>query len=368
MADRFSQPPGITQGDIGPRYVRKRLADEVYIGHYIKAGDRIRIRSTVATGVIASLTTVNLTIGGRVQGMDGELVPFGDSFTFSADGVQTAQYVMAPEGYVVDLIVQSTSTGLTSGDLTVVVDIVQGIESSAVAVGLLAFGYIYPAGLLGLNVPRNIGGGSGGGMAIGGTVTSGTTPDILYVGAGPVLAQDANLQWDATNKQIKIEGVGLAKIFSKKIPIPHAAILTLPTALVDLVAAPGATNLLWPMYSWLVPSYTANYTNVGAANTCIIELGYNNGGSMVELANLLTAGGLIFEPPGANEVGDIPPNIKVDNTQSTFGSGVAYNLTSNGVNKSLSLSVTNSALGNFTGGNVANVLNVYLQYAIIPVN
>src|SRR5438045_3298735 len=66
MAERFGQQPGITQGDIGPRYVRERLKDEVYIAHHIKAGDRIRVRSTIATGVIASLTTVNLTIGGRM--------------------------------------------------------------------------------------------------------------------------------------------------------------------------------------------------------------------------------------------------------------------------------------------------------------
>jgi hypothetical protein len=205
MAERMQQPPGITQGDIGARYTRKRLSDEVYIGHYIKAGDRIRVRSTILTGVIASLTTVNLTIGGRVQGMDGDLVPFGDSFTFTADGVQTAQYIMAPEGYVVDLIVQSTSTGLTSGDLTVIVDIVQGVGSNAVAVGLLAYGYVYPAGLLGLNVSRNIGGG-GGGMAIGGTVTSGTPGSVLFVGTGPVLAQDnTNLNWDDANNVLSVK-------------------------------------------------------------------------------------------------------------------------------------------------------------------
>lgn len=47
----------------------------------------------------------------------------------------------------------------------------------------------------------------GGGMAIGGTVTSGTTGSILFVGAGPVLAQDnANFFWDNTSKRI---GVGI---------------------------------------------------------------------------------------------------------------------------------------------------------------
>lgn len=47
--------------------------------------------------------------------------------------------------------------------------------------------------------------GGGGGMAIGGTVTSGTTGSLLFVGAGPVLAQDnANLFWDDTNNFLGI--------------------------------------------------------------------------------------------------------------------------------------------------------------------
>lgn len=213
MAELQRPQPGITQGDIGPRYVRKRLQDEVYVGHFIKVGDRIRIRATIATGVIASLTTVNLTVGGRMHGMDGYLVSFGDAFTFTADGVQTAKYIMAPEGYVVDLIVQSTSTGLGSTDLIVVVDIVQGVDTTATAVGLLAFGYVYPAGLLGLNVPRNIGGGSGSGMAISGAVTGGESGSVLFVNNTGGLGQDnANFNWDDANNQLKVQsgvaGVG----------------------------------------------------------------------------------------------------------------------------------------------------------------
>jgi len=42
-------------------------------------------------------------------------------------------------------------------------------------------------------------------MAIGGTVTAGTTGSVLFIGAGPVLAQDnANLFWDNTSKRLGI--------------------------------------------------------------------------------------------------------------------------------------------------------------------
>lgn len=47
--------------------------------------------------------------------------------------------------------------------------------------------------------------GGGGGMSIGGTVTSGTTGSILFVGSGPVLAQDnSNFFWDVTNHRLGI--------------------------------------------------------------------------------------------------------------------------------------------------------------------
>src|SRR6516225_480486 len=40
----------------------------------------------------------------------------------------------------------------------------------------------------------------GGGMSIGGAVTSGSPFDVLYVGTGPVLAQDAGFQFTPTGK------------------------------------------------------------------------------------------------------------------------------------------------------------------------
>lgn len=46
-------------------------------------------------------------------------------------------------------------------------------------------------------------GSGGGGMSIGGAVTSGTTGSLLFVGAGPVLAQDnSNLFWDDSNNAL----------------------------------------------------------------------------------------------------------------------------------------------------------------------
>src|SRR6516162_7859625 len=46
----------------------------------------------------------------------------------------------------------------------------------------------------------NLPSGGGGGMSIGGAVTSGSPFDVLYVGTGPVLAQDAGFQFTPTGK------------------------------------------------------------------------------------------------------------------------------------------------------------------------
>lgn len=52
-----------------------------------------------------------------------------------------------------------------------------------------------------------IGGGGGSGMVIGDAVTGGTNKSVLFVGAGPVLAQDnTNFYWDNTGKMLWIGG------------------------------------------------------------------------------------------------------------------------------------------------------------------
>lgn len=53
-------------------------------------------------------------------------------------------------------------------------------------------------------------GGGGGGMAIGDTVTGGTATRVLYVGAGPVLANDAGMTYDAATDTLTV----IAKVSS----------------------------------------------------------------------------------------------------------------------------------------------------------
>ncbi len=48
----------------------------------------------------------------------------------------------------------------------------------------------------------------GGGMAIGGAVSGGTVGYVLYVAAGPVLAQSSSLQYDSTAHTLVVTSVG----------------------------------------------------------------------------------------------------------------------------------------------------------------
>lgn len=93
----------------------------------------------------------------------------------------------------------------------------------------------------------------GGGMAIGGTVTSGTAGSILFVGSGPVLAQDnANFAWDDTNDILKIQGKN--------------AIFRVPNGSGDNWFEGGAGNT----------SVTGN-TNFGTGTDCLLNVTSGSG-------------------------------------------------------------------------------------------
>lgn len=154
MAASQQDSPAVRHDWRPTRTDRKRLADEVYLSHLVQQGDRVRVVATVTAGVIAALTTVSLTIGGRVQGFDGQLSFFGDSLTFVADGAQTALYFRVPEGYVVDMIISTSSSGVQVGDLAAVADLVQGEGSALQAYSLLTAGWVSPTSPLGLNSPQ----------------------------------------------------------------------------------------------------------------------------------------------------------------------------------------------------------------------
>lgn len=75
---------------------------------------------------------------------------------------------------------------------------------------------------------------SGGGMAIGGNITSGTDGSVLFVGSGSVLAQNnANFFWDETNNRLGIDTDAPAKTLDVNgvFTLQDSGVRTLPAGL-----------------------------------------------------------------------------------------------------------------------------------------
>lgn len=135
------------------------------------------------------------------------------------------------------------------------------------------------------------------GMAIGGTVTSGTTGSLLFVGSGPVLAQDnANLFWDDTNNRL---GIGTTT------PAAPLQIGTTSTGEKLLVYNDGSGN------RWGFGIQTGYMQLIGGT----IQVGGGNAGSFTAYATFTSSGLFVgggassadaqlqSHPVGANVVG-----------------------------------------------------------------
>lgn len=138
---------------------------------------------------------------------------------------------------------------------------------------------------------------------------------------------------------------GIAKI----VPIANAAVLTLPTADVELVA--GVVGKVWlPQFIsiYLTPR-VADYTNIDAGATLTVRLA---NAANVTLGSAFTPATVLA---GADNVRFIQQaEVTLVSDDFTFLNGAALNL-----------HCTNAAAGNFTGGNVANILNVKVFYSAI---
>lgn len=96
----------------------------------------------------------------------------------------------------------------------------------------------YKSGLGDVDWTQISGGGGGGGMAIGGTVTGGTTGSVLFIGAGPVLAQDnPHFFFDASAKSLRLNTT-----ISLATPASTLDVVTSATAQASAISAKAATN------------------------------------------------------------------------------------------------------------------------------
>lgn len=146
------------------------------------------------------------------------------------------------------------------------------------------------------------------------------------------------------------------------VTLTDAQIKALPTSAVEIVAAPGAGQMLVPIRAVLSFRWTANYTNI--ASTAAIGVTHANGYGM------LTS---LFQQPSSqignllandeNALAILAPLMEIDFTgQKPYGQqfwpGAFENL-------NLTIGGYNGFSGNFTGGDAANTLLVTVYYLVV---
>jgi hypothetical protein len=162
--------------------------------------------------------------------------------------------------------------------------------------------------------------------------------------------------------------MSLADFHVEKITIEHAAILTLPTTKVDLLAAPGAGKIIRVSDAYgILDTSAGEYTNVG--------LEFNSGPALVYRTAIGQTG--LSHPSNGNSAFEFAGQSYFTMPPLTFllsgGSIVGgTNVLSNHENLPVSLTYSNwdeegQPLGNLTGGNAANTLNIYLTWWVLNV-
>jgi hypothetical protein len=194
-----------------------------------------------------------------------------------------------------------------------------------------------------------------------GTV-DGATNLVLTGATGVVLAYIDNDAWRTAESVSGGGGSGL--LLKATVTLTDAQIKALPTTPVEIVAAPGAGKLIWPLSAVIVCDTSANgYTNTDNVVALFIEwwdgshLSNQWGVSHPNVLNLLTA----FD----KVVLHVPPA----DTPSAFGvelDGI-YLSTSQLADFPLRLRLPNDPAGNFTGGDPANTLRCTVFYCVVDV-
>lgn len=162
----------------------------------IGSDGKVSCIATGTSGAVTSTATTNfipqMSSSTSIANWGGSGCSSGSALVaLTGSGVPTCAQVMSGTGTTNDLVIRNGAAGATSD-----------YAGSACAGGSAVNAISATGALTCISA-------SGGGMSIGGAVTSGTAGSILYVDTGPVLAQDnANFFWDKTNHRLGIGDTG----------------------------------------------------------------------------------------------------------------------------------------------------------------
>jgi len=136
-------------------------------------------------------------------------------------------------------------------------------------------------------------------------------------------------------------------LIKEEITLTDAQIKALPTTGVELIAAPGANKIAWVIAAYL------RFESHGA---------YSN----FDMSVHLDVGCPSPADPMADvTIGDLLLGSSVNkNSPMAMATGMGT-VDADIVNKAVQLYATNGSSGNFTGGNAANKLKVFLRYIVL---
>lgn len=143
--------------------------------------------------------------------------------------------------------------------------------------------------------------------------------------------------------------------------LTDAQVKALPTTAVTLLAAPGTGFALVPIHATVRLAWAVDYTNIDAAARLFINVGSSEILARLDEAVLGAISNLLAGGEDANAlmpaVGFAPASaspVPFNGSSGFFDGDIE--------NRTLNISATNAAAGDFTGGDAANVLKVTLLY------
>lgn len=156
-------------------------------------------------------------------------------------------------------------------------------------------------------------------------------------------------------------------VYSAPFEIAHAAIITLPTLAVTLVAAQGANKLILPESIVIRHKWTADYADIDAQAQ--LQFKFGSADACIPIREEVSSGVSALLAGGGPD-GSIGWSQRILSGSVTAAPGAITLRGSSGYydsdlfNIPLKLLVDNGGTGNFTGGNAANKLHGWVNYSV----